>query len=423
MKKFLLIALAFIATSPLLAQNFTAEGIKYNILTATTVEVIAKSPAYSGSITIPPSVTYNSTSYAVSSIGNNAFYSCTGLTSVMIPNVVTSISSNAFYGCTGLTSITIPNAVTSIGESAFHGCSGLTSVTIPNAVTSIGLSAFRSCIALTTVTISNSVTSISNYTFSNCAALTSVTIPNSVTSIGNNAFAGCAALTSVTIPNSVTSIGNTTFDSCTGLTSITIPNAVTVIGAFAFYGCSGLTSVTLSNSLTSIGNATFAFCSGLTSVTIPNSVTSIGSQAYYGCTGLTSVTVNWTTPLAINETVFQGVTLSNVTLNVPAGTVATYQAAPVWGGFSPINATLANESFENTANINLYPNPSNGIFNFQLANDLQIEVYNSLGQLLSSEKMTSGNNTINITNQAAGIYFLKANDDGATTSTYKIIKN
>ena len=87
---------------------------------------------------------------------------------------MTSIRDYAFYGCTGLTSVTIPNSVTSIGDQAFYGCTGLTSVTIPNSVTSIGVGVFW-----------------------RCTALTSVTIPNSVTIIGGNAFSGCSGLTAI----------------------------------------------------------------------------------------------------------------------------------------------------------------------------------------------------------------------------------
>ena len=111
---------------------------------------------------------------SVTSIGNSAFYGCTGLTSVTIPNGVTSIGNSAFYGCTGLTSVTIPNGVTSIGNSAFHGCKGLTSVTIPNGVTRIGDSAFHSCSGLTSVTMGNSLTYIGEYAFTGCDGLTEI---------------------------------------------------------------------------------------------------------------------------------------------------------------------------------------------------------------------------------------------------------
>ena len=106
---------------------------------------------YQGNIVIPEEVTYMNRTRKVTSIGERAFYNCSRLTSVTIPNSVTSIGREAFYYCSGLTSITIPNSVTSIRSAAFYGCSGLTSVTIPNSVTSIGEQAFFDCSGLTSV--------------------------------------------------------------------------------------------------------------------------------------------------------------------------------------------------------------------------------------------------------------------------------
>ena len=141
---------------------------------------------------------------------------------VVIEDGVTSIGESAFNTCIGLTSITIPDSVTSIGTLAFSACSSLRSITIPNSVTSIGALAFRACSSLSSITIPNSVTSIGTYAFEDCSSLTSITIPDSVTSIGNYAFYNCSGLTSITIPDSVTSIGKSVFDNCINLKTISL---------------------------------------------------------------------------------------------------------------------------------------------------------------------------------------------------------
>jgi len=145
---------------------------------------------------------------------------------------VTSIESFAFYGCSNLTSITIPNSVTSIGNYVFCGCYGLNSIKVDAGNTIYD--SRDNCNAII-VTASNTL----QYGCKNTI------IPNSVTSIGNSAFGECSSLTSITIPNSVTSIESYAFNKCSSLTSITIGSSVTSIGRFAFNGCTGLSSLNM----------------------------------------------------------------------------------------------------------------------------------------------------------------------------------
>ena len=231
-------------------------------------------------IHIPSQIRYGKYTYKVTSIGDRAFYICSGLTSITIPNSVTSIGEHAFYKCSGLTAITIPNSVTSIGKGAFARCEVLTSITIPNSVTSIEKDVFYSCKALTSITIPNSVTSIGGHAFHECESLASIAIPNSVTSIGGWAFSYCFCLTSVTIPDSVTSIGEGAFSRCNSLTSFAIPSRVTSIGEWTFYKCSGLTSITIPNSVTSIEKDAFKECIALRSVMLPKTLTNIHPNAF-----------------------------------------------------------------------------------------------------------------------------------------------
>ena len=263
----------------------------------------------------------------VTRIGSSAFYSCTSLTSVTIPNSVASIEGSAFSYCKSLTSVTIPNGVTSIGGRAFFNCRSLTSVIIPNGVTSIGDNAFKYCTSLASIDIPNSVTSIGDSAFSNCTSLTSVTIPNGVTYIGDKAFFNCTSVTSVAILGSVTRLGYSSFEDCTSLTSVTISADMTNISKGSFSGCTSLTSINVAednpvyssvdgvmfnknmttliwypegrpstqyvipSSVTSIGNNAFTCCKNLTSVTIPDSVTSIAYGVFQVCTSLMSVTI------------------------------------------------------------------------------------------------------------------------------------
>ena len=193
--------------------------------------------------------------------------------------------------------------LTSIGDDAFYSCVSLGSVTIPSSVTSIGDNAFFYCNRLQSVTIPSSVTSIGSGAFSYCSGLQSVTIPSSVTSIGSRAFYGCRGLQSVTIPSSVTSIGTNAFYGCSGdlYVNCNIPSYRSYDES-PFYNSN--TSLVIGEGVTSIGIDAFSGCSGLQSVTIPNSVTKIGSRAFYGCENLKTVFIKAETPPAISTNTF-----------------------------------------------------------------------------------------------------------------------
>jgi len=187
---------------------------------------------------------------------------------------VASIRENGFKD-SAILSVSIPNSITSIGNNAFNSCIGLTNVKIPDSVTSIDGGAFSGCTGIKNVILGNSITSL-NGTFSGCTRLSSITIPNNVISL-NGTFYGCTGLTSITIPNSVTSIGDYTFNGCTNLSSITIPNSLTSIGHYTFIGCTSLTSITIPNSVTSIG---FSFGGWTSSQTIKIPLATLAEADY-----------------------------------------------------------------------------------------------------------------------------------------------
>ena len=366
-----------------------------SIIIPNNVTSIGKS-AFSGSaltsIYIPVKVT---------SIGDNAFYNCIGLTSVqvesgntvydsrencnaiietasntlllgckntIIPNTVTSIGDNAFYCCEGLTSISIPNSVKNIGDNAFQGCTGLTTVNLSNSITKIGKNAFLACKGLTSINIPNSVINIDEYAFFACDNLKSITIPKSVTNIGYRAFNSCSGLTSIqvesgntvydsrdncnaiiktadntivfgcqntTIPNSVTGIGELAFSGCTCPTPFTIPNNITSIGRSAFMNCTNLTAISIPSSVTSIEDHTFADCSKLTSIIIPSSVTKIGEGAFLRCSSLTDMYYYAEQMPETGNDIFD-VSNYRATLHVPADLVDAFSNAEQWNNFKII---------------------------------------------------------------------------------------
>ncbi|MDY0015266.1 MAG: leucine-rich repeat protein [Bacteroidales bacterium] len=322
------------------------DTIYYNItsnVSPKSVEVTYKGAnSYSGSISIPSLVTYNTVNYPVTKIGNQAFAFCSGLTSVSIPLSVIQIGDSAFCYCSNLSSINLPQSITDIGDSAFFHCSALTEISIPKFVKLIGNAAFqhnenlttvyfnaincflagsysypifRDCPLLTkihfdtnvtciphllcfecsalsdTLILPHSVTKIGVASFNACSSLTTLIIPNAVDSIGQEAFLGCFSLASLSLGESVRYIGTNAFAGCYALSEIVIPNSVQTMGGGVFELCYGLINVSLPNSINRIENNLFRGCFNLSTITIPPSVTSIGSEAFSYCQNLQSITI------------------------------------------------------------------------------------------------------------------------------------
>ena len=325
------------------SQNSSGEWIEGNTYTVT---AIASASSYSNGVFYNSGITSIELPSTLQSIGNYAFYRCSGITGEL--NLggctsLTSIGNFAFRDCSGLTSISLPSSLKAIGGVAFDGCSGLTGELNLGGCTSlisIGGSAFSGCSGLTgelNLGECTSLTSIGGSAFYYCSGLTSITLPEGITSIGNSAFDGCSGLKGELNLGGfarLTSIGSSAFYDCDGLTGLTLPSSITSIGSQAFdstninvvnyngtlsdwlkvsietVGANSwivthrfiingeeLINLEVPEGVESINDGLFSYCSGLKSVTLPSTLKTIGKKAFRDCSGLTSVDLSGCTSL------------------------------------------------------------------------------------------------------------------------------
>ena len=276
-------------------------------------------------ITIPSSVT---------KLGNKCLWYCSGLESIVVEsgntvydsredcNAIIETATNTMI--TGCRNTKIPNAVTSLGDDCFYDCWGLTAITIPNSVTKLGNNCFGGCSGLESIVVESGNTVYDSR--EDCNAI--------IETATNTMITGCK---NTKIPNSVTSLGDECFFYCTGLTSIAIPNSVTSLGDYCFSYCTRLTSITIPNSVTEMGYQCMSCCNNLTSITIPNSVTNMIAHCFYGNTAMTEAHINRETPPSLQRgyknngdpfiecPAFQ-------TIYVPRGASANYDRSP-WNAY------------------------------------------------------------------------------------------
>ena len=420
--RLLLLASAIATSLSAAAYSFESAGIYYNITGDNTVEVTYSdrdNNTYSGSISVPETVTNNGTEYSVTKIGESAFKG-SAVTSVSMPEGITSIDYNAFSGCQNLETVALPESLTIFGFRAFESCKLLKTIKIPSGVTAIPGSCFYCCSSLESVTIPEGVMTIGQYAFLGCN-LKELTLPSTVTMIGSRAFVSnnrfqsitCNATTppslgenafnhniSTTVKVPLSSIaayrqaegwknftnyygGEVIADGITyridendamvaaaeaTLTEANIPSSVEFegnqypvikINDEVFSGNTNLTSVTLPESLTTLGDRAFYTCKSLKTIKIPSGVTAIPDYCFNHCLSLESVTIpeGVTT---IGDGAFFGCNLKELTL---PSTVTMIE----------IGAFLSNNRCQSiTCNATTPPNLGENVFGYNASTTVKV---------------------------------------------------
>ena len=346
--KTLLTAVLLSLCASVSAYDFTVDGLYYNIVSLEDLtceitygdKVDEYHGTYSGDIVIPETVTYNNKTLTVVKIGENAFYSCSELSSVIIPQTVTYIGSQAFIGCGAITSITIPSSVTFIGYWVFGNCISLNNIVFEDGDKTLewdnyfSTTIFYGC-PIDSLYIGRNFKGPTYFQaglFEN-SSVKKLIVGNTVTEIENRSFYGCEKLTEISLGNSVTTIGESAFRNCDNLTEISLGNSVTTIGEGAFYDCENLTKVSLGNSVTKIGDLAFKDCENLTEISLGKSVAEIGSSALTGCSNLTTIYSLNPTPPTFESDEFTNKQYINMNVYVAKGSLAAYQTADIWKNF------------------------------------------------------------------------------------------
>ena len=326
-----MIMLPFVAS----ADPVEIDGIYYNLITKANVAEVTKNPDYqkhyTGSITIPDSISWDGVSYTVVSIGDDAFRQSAsdrnGLEAISLPQSITSIGYNAFRECVTLKSVNIKSLDSWCGISFANGDS--------NPVY-YSHNIYLNGEEIRDLVIPDGISSIGNYTFRGCSGLSSIHIPNSVISIGDDAFLQCTGLVSVNIPDNVQTIGSQSFFDCSSMKSLTIGNGVLRIGGQAFFSCKELVSVIIPNSVFVIGANAFAGCDKLEKIEIGESVYEIQYGAFSNCPELKDVYCYRRSIPTTYEKVFYGSYIEYATLHVPGTAVNQYKEAEPWKNFKEI---------------------------------------------------------------------------------------
>lgn len=272
MKKFWLILLMLLALTGAAMAEETTEytcGFTRYVLLEDGTAMITGYDGNAESLVIPGRLD----AYLVTAIGERAFFECTSLTSVTVPESVKSIGDFAFESCSSLMTVTLPQSLRTIGHNPFADCDVLRYLVVP---------AHHPVFAVVKGVLFDKAENRLIY-YPSVYESASYTVPEGTAVIGDLAFYGCRSLTEIKLPQSVTAIGESAFESCSALRTIALPEGISEVPARAFAWCISLAEITLPESVTAIGNEAFIFCRRLAAVTMPQSVTTIAEDAFEWC--------------------------------------------------------------------------------------------------------------------------------------------
>lgn len=338
MKKLHLILIVVCVTISAHAYDFTAldvngNTIYYTKIGADSVEVSnnGSTNSYSGNVVVPEAVSDETDTYRVTTIGSNAFAGST-LSSLILPENIQEIKNAAFQNAKIHTELLYLPKLRKVGSGAFYGCTYLTKLLMPNVEQiTVGTRSFTDCYDLKEVEFPNHLkagNTWSNNAFDSNIMLKSIALPNNLKSIPNGCFQACWSLRYISLPDSIESIGNSAFLGCIWLKTITIPNAVKTIGDNFIGGSAATWMGGNKQDPTRFG--------GYKIDGIDN--TDAGNQ-------LNSIYFESTTPPTVTSNTFAKVVKANVTCYVPFEAVETYKANESYlNAFANIKGYKAGES-------------------------------------------------------------------------------
>ena len=355
------------------AQTFSAvcetgQSLRYTVTSQNPPEVeLVQCEDRFGGVTIPDSVIFNGTNYAVVSIGMSAF----------------ALEGTLFNG-----PLSIPNTVRNIGIDAFSDCRFTGPLVIPNSVETIGFRAFMNCDRFTSLTLSESLTVIESLTFLQCYGFRGdLKIPESVRYVTPEAFENCR------------------FDGTLYLS----PQMVYIDGGFE--NCYMFKAVDIPEGVSNILHSAFDFLQYATELTLPSTITFIGDDAFCRLFFLEQMTVKAIDPPYLEEGAFLN-TNRDIPVYIPMGTIEDYRNAENWSEFTnfiEVDMTSLAEQ-ESNVEMEVYPNPTRNLVQVVLPNEAEateMELINMSGHVVATKTFSGKGGWMEMGDLPKGIYMLR----------------